>query len=162
MRARRTRRSIRSGSMTCARTFTALAIMENRGRKSQKEFRVAAPATWCGKIRFEKVCSLPETSMRDLAIHGDDLIVATHGRSFWILDDITPLRQMNAEIAKENVHLFTPQEAIRFRWNRNPDTPLPPEFPAGKNPPDGAIIDYYLASAAKGPVTLDIVTSEGV
>jgi hypothetical protein len=105
--------------------------------------------------------NLPHTSMRDLAIHGDDLIVATHGRSFWILDDITPLRQMNAEIAKENVHLFTPQEAIRFRWNRNPDTPLPPEFPAGKNPPDGAIIDYYLASAPKGPITLDIVTPEG-
>jgi photosystem II stability/assembly factor-like uncharacterized protein len=106
--------------------------------------------------------NLPHTSMRDLVIHGDDLIVATHGRSFWILDDVTPLRQMNAEIAKESVHLFAPQEAIRFRWNRNPDTPLPPEVPAGKNPPDGAIIDYYLASAAKGPVTLDIVTSEGV
>ncbi len=94
--------------------------------------------------------------MRDLAIHGDDLIVATHGRSFWILDDVTPLRQLNADIAKESVHLFAPQEATRFRWNRNPDTPLPPEFPAGKNPPDGAIIDYYLASPAKEPVTLEI------
>ncbi len=94
--------------------------------------------------------------MRDLAIHGDDLIVATHGRSFWILDDITPLRQLNADIAKESAHLFAPQEAIRFRWNRNPDTPLPPEFPAGKNPPDGAIIDYYLADSPKGLVTLEI------
>jgi hypothetical protein len=94
--------------------------------------------------------------MRDLAIHGDDLIVATHGRSFWILDDVTPLRQMNADIAKESVHLFAPQEAIRFRWNRNPDTPLPPEVPAGKNPPDGAVIDYYLASEASGPVTLEM------
>ncbi len=100
--------------------------------------------------------NLPHTSMRDLAIHGDDLIVATHGRSFWILDDVTPLRQLNADIAKESVHLFVPQEATRFRWNRNPDTPLPPEFPAGKNPPDGAIIDYYLASPAKEPVTLEI------
>jgi photosystem II stability/assembly factor-like uncharacterized protein len=100
--------------------------------------------------------NLPHTSMRDLAIHGDDLIVATHGRSFWILDDVTPLRQMNADIAKETAHLFAPQEAIRFRWNRNPDTPLPPEVPAGKNPPDGAIIDYYLASQANGPVTLEI------
>ena len=106
--------------------------------------------------------NLPHTSMRDLAIHGDDLIVATHGRSFWILDDITPLRQLNADIAKESVHLFAPQEAIRVRWNRNPDTPLPPEVPAGKNPPDGAIIDYYLASPANGPVTLDIVTTGGV
>ena len=100
--------------------------------------------------------NLPHTSMRDLAIHGDDLIVATHGRSFWILDDVTPLRQLNADIAKENVHLFAPQEAIRFRWNRNPDTPLPPEFPAGKNPPDGAIIDYYLAENAKGAANLEI------
>jgi photosystem II stability/assembly factor-like uncharacterized protein len=100
--------------------------------------------------------NLPHTSMRDLAIHGDDLIVGTHGRSFWILDDVTPLRQMNADIAKESAHLFAPQEATRFRWNRNPDTPLPPEFPAGKNPPDGAIIDYYLASGASGPVTLEI------
>ncbi len=66
-------------------------------------------------------------------------------------------RTVNADIAKESAHLFAPQEAIRFRWNRNPDTPLPPEFPAGKNPPDGAIIDYYLASGANGPVTLEIL-----
>src|SRR5437867_1326359 len=104
--------------------------------------------------------NLPHTSMRDLAIHGDDLIVATHGRSFWILDDITPLRQLNADVAKESVHLFTPQEAFRVRWNRNPDTPLPPEFPAGKNPPDGAILDYYLAAAAKDPLTLEIFDSQ--
>ncbi len=104
--------------------------------------------------------NLPHTSMRDLAVHGDDLIVATHGRSFWILDDITPLRQMNEEVAKEGVHLFAPQTAIRFRWNRNPDTPLPPEFPAGKNPPDGAIVDYYLASASTIPVTLEILDEQ--
>jgi photosystem II stability/assembly factor-like uncharacterized protein len=100
--------------------------------------------------------NLPHTSMRDLAIHGDDLIAGTHGRSFWILDDITPLRQLHAEIANAQVTLFTPQEAIRFRWNRNPDTPLPPEVPAGKNPPDGAIVDYYLAAASSKPVTLEI------
>jgi hypothetical protein len=105
--------------------------------------------------------NLPHTSMRDLAIHGDDLIVATHGRSFWILDDITPLRQLNEQIAKSPAFLFQPQEALRWRWNRNPDTPLPPETPAGKNPPDGAVIDYYLASAANGPVTLEIVDSTG-
>jgi len=104
--------------------------------------------------------NLPHTSMRDLNIHGDDLIVATHGRSFWILDDFTPLRQLNDEVAKSAAHLFAPQKAIRFRWNRNPDTPLPPEFPAGKNPPDGAIIDYYLASVAKDPVTLEIFDSQ--
>jgi photosystem II stability/assembly factor-like uncharacterized protein len=105
--------------------------------------------------------NLPHTSMRDLAIHGDDLIVATHGRSFWILDDIAPLRQLTAEVAQAPAYLFTPQEALRWRWNRNPDTPLPPELPAGQNPPDGAIIDYYLSSAAAAPVTLDIFTGDG-
>ena len=105
--------------------------------------------------------NLPHTSMRDLTIHGDDLIVATHGRSFWILDDVTPLRQMSEEVAKSNTHLFAPQSAIRWRWNRNPDTPLPPEEPAGQNPPDGAIIDYYLASAAQGAVTLEIRDEQG-
>ena len=90
--------------------------------------------------------NLPHTSMRDLAIHGDDLVVGTHGRSFWILDDITPLRQISDEVAKAPVYLFAPQEAVRWRWNRNPDTPLPPEEPAGKNPPDGAIIDYFLGT----------------
>jgi len=104
--------------------------------------------------------NLPHTSMRDLAIHGDDLIVATHGRSFWILDDITMLRQLSVEIARESALLFTPQTAIRFRWNRNPDTPLPPEFPGGKNPPDGAIIDYYLRSASSNPVTLEVLDEQ--
>jgi photosystem II stability/assembly factor-like uncharacterized protein len=105
--------------------------------------------------------NLPHTSMRDLTIHGDDLIVGTHGRSFWILDDITPLRQMSDAVARSAVFLFVPQEALRWRWNRNPDTPLPPEVPAGKNPPDGAILDYYFAAAAKGPVTLEILGDQG-
>jgi photosystem II stability/assembly factor-like uncharacterized protein len=104
--------------------------------------------------------NLPHTSMRDLTIHGDDLIVGTHGRSFWILDDITPLRQLSAEVAKSGVNLFAPQGAIRFRWNRNTDTPLTPEVPAGKNPPDGAIIDYYLAAGSAKPVTLEILDAE--
>jgi photosystem II stability/assembly factor-like uncharacterized protein len=104
--------------------------------------------------------NLPHTSMRDLTIHGDDLIVGTHGRSFWILDDITPLRQLNGEMAKVPATLFAPQEAIRFRWNRNTDTPLPPEVPAGKNPPDGAILDYYLAGTPSKPVTLEILDAE--
>jgi photosystem II stability/assembly factor-like uncharacterized protein len=105
--------------------------------------------------------NLPHTSMRDLTIHGDDLIVGTHGRSFWILDDVTPLRQLSDELAKSVIYLFAPQQAIRFRWNRNPDTPLPPEIPGGKNPPDGAIIDYYLATSATTPVTLDILDPTG-
>jgi len=105
--------------------------------------------------------NLPHTSMRDLTLHGDDLIVATHGRSFWILDDITLLRQLNEEVAKTSAYLFAPQEALRARWNKNPDTPLPPEEPAGKNPPDGAIIDYFLAGDAAGPVTLEILDTDG-
>lgn len=105
--------------------------------------------------------NLPHTSMRDLTIHGDDLIVGTHGRSFWILDDITPLRQLSDEVSKSSVHFFVPQEALRWRWDRNPDTPLPPEVPAGTNPPDGAIIDYYLAAIAQAPVTLEIFDDKG-
>jgi photosystem II stability/assembly factor-like uncharacterized protein len=105
--------------------------------------------------------NLPHTSMRDLTIHGDDLIVGTHGRSFWILDDITPLRQLSAEVARHDVHLYAPQVATRFRWNRNTDTPLPPEVPAGKNPPDGAIIDYYLRNSSSEPVTLEILDARG-
>lgn len=104
--------------------------------------------------------NLPHTSMRDLVVHGDDLVVATHGRSFWILDDITPLRQLTAEVAKAGVRLFAPQQAIRFRWNRNPDTPLPPEFPAGKNPPDGAILDYFLPGDSARPVELEIFDAQ--
>jgi photosystem II stability/assembly factor-like uncharacterized protein len=104
--------------------------------------------------------NLPHTSMRDLAIHGDDLIVATHGRSFWILDDVAPLRQMSADVMQAAVTLYQPEEAIRFRWNRNTDTPLPPDTPAGKNPPDGAILDYYLSAASSEPVTLEILDSD--
>lgn len=105
--------------------------------------------------------NLPHTSMRDLVIHGDDLVVGTHGRSFWILDNLTPLRQMTDEVAKAEVFLFKPQTAVRVRWNRNTDTPLPPDEPAGKNPPDGAIVDYYLRDSASGVTTLEILDSEG-
>jgi hypothetical protein len=89
------------------------------------------------------------------------LVVGAHGRSFWILDDITPLRQLKAEVAGAQAYLYAPQTAMRVKWNRNPDTPLPPEVPAGKNPPDGAIIDYFLAKDAAGPVTLEILDSNG-
>lgn len=105
--------------------------------------------------------NLPHTSMRDLTIHGDDLVVGTHGRSFWILDDITPLRQLSKEIASSSAHLYQPQLAYRVRWNRNTDTPLPPEVPAGQNPPDGAIINYYLDSDAAEDVQLEILDDAG-
>ncbi|MBV9437561.1 MAG: glycoside hydrolase [Acidobacteria bacterium] len=91
--------------------------------------------------------NLPATSMRDLVVHEDDLVVGTHGRSFWILDDITPLRQMQGA-SQSGDRLFKPAVAYRYHRNTWTDTPLPPEEPAGKNPPDGAIIDYFLNSDA--------------
>ena len=105
--------------------------------------------------------NLPHTAMRDLWIHDNDLIVATHGRSFWILDDISPLRQVTASLATSEAHLFTPAPAYRAQRNTNTDTPLPPDEPAGANPPDGAIIDYYLPRAASGPLTLEILDARG-
>ena len=103
--------------------------------------------------------NLPATSVRDLIIKGDDLVVATHGRGFWILDNITPLRQFNAN-ERDNL-LFKPQTALRVRANLNTDTPLPPNEPAGENPPDGAMIDYFLSKDATGPVTIEIKDSKG-
>jgi photosystem II stability/assembly factor-like uncharacterized protein len=105
--------------------------------------------------------NMPATSIRDLVIHGDDVVVGTHGRSFWILDDITPLRQLTPEIAAADAHLFKPQVATRVRWNVNTDTPPPPDEPTAKNPPDGAIIHYSLKAPAAGPVTLEILDGAG-
>lgn len=105
--------------------------------------------------------NLPVTSIRDLVIHEDDLVVATHGRSFWVLDDLTPLRQMKASIQGQPFHLFEPALANRMRRNQNTDTPLPPEEPAGKNPPDGAILDFYLKDTSSSPVLLEILDGSG-
>src|SRR5580700_6241492 len=105
--------------------------------------------------------NLPQTSMRDLWIHDDDLIVATHGRAFWILDDITPLREATSSLAATDAHLFTPGPAYRVRRSTYTDTPLPPDEPTAANPPDGAIIDYYLAHASSAPVTLEILDAQG-
>jgi photosystem II stability/assembly factor-like uncharacterized protein len=99
--------------------------------------------------------NMPATSIRDLVVHDDDLVVGTHGRGFWILDDITPLRQLDDAMASSQAFLFAPATAYRYQRNLNTDTPLPPEEPVGKNPPDGAIIDYYLKRDA-GAVTLEI------
>ena len=105
--------------------------------------------------------NLPHTSMRDLAIHGEDLIVATHGRSFWVLDDISPLRQFTANLASGEAALLNPAPAVRVRRSTATDTPIQPDEPAGRNPPDGAVIDYYLAHDAKHPVTIEILDSSG-
>ncbi len=101
------------------------------------------------------------TSIRDLIVKGDDLCVGTHGRGFWILDNITPLRQLQDSITKSAAFLFKPQTAWRVRWNTNTDTPLPPDVAAGENPPDGAMIDYYIGTSTAGPVTLEIKDVRG-
>jgi photosystem II stability/assembly factor-like uncharacterized protein len=104
--------------------------------------------------------NMPGTSMRDLVIKHDDLVVGTHGRSFWILDNINPLRHL----AKTNAvatTLYQTATTYRVRWNLNTDTPLPQEEVAGQNPPDGAIIDYYLKDKAKALVRLDIIDAAG-
>jgi photosystem II stability/assembly factor-like uncharacterized protein len=105
--------------------------------------------------------NLPHTSMRDLWIHDNDLIVATHGRAFWILDDITPLRQVAESTAKSDAFLFKPGPAYRVRRSTYTDTPIPPDEPTGQNPPDGAVINYYLGRPASGAVTLEILDSTG-
>jgi len=106
--------------------------------------------------------NLPVTPVRDLVVKGDDLVIATHGRSFWILDDISPLRDLNYAAVSAGAYLFRPAAAIRIRKNEGHDTPLQPETPAGKNPPAGAIIDYSLQSVPSGEVTLEIIDSTGV
>ena len=103
--------------------------------------------------------NLPATSIRDLIVKGDDLAIATHGRGFWILDDLSPLRQVSDGLLREGAHLFRPQTATRVRWNLNTDTPLPPDEPAGENPPDGAILHYWLGAPAE--VTVEILDASG-
>ena len=103
--------------------------------------------------------NMPATSMRDLIVKDDDLAVATHGRGFWILDNITPLRQLQPN--NDATLLFKPQTALRVRWSSNPDTPLPPDEPVGENPPEGAMIDYSLGKEITGPVTLEIRDDKG-
>jgi photosystem II stability/assembly factor-like uncharacterized protein len=105
--------------------------------------------------------NLPHTSMRDLLIHDNDLVVATHGRSFWVLDDISPLRQVAEIKSTAEPVLFKPGMAYRVRRSTYSDTPLPVDEPAGENPPDGAVIDYSLPDSATGAVSLEILDAAG-
>jgi photosystem II stability/assembly factor-like uncharacterized protein len=106
--------------------------------------------------------NMAPSSVRDLIVKDDDLVAATHGRGFWILDDITPLRQIDASTAAASgAVLFKPEPATRVRYSMNTDTPLPPDEPGGENPPDGAIIDFLLKSDASGPVTLEVLDGTG-
>jgi len=109
--------------------------------------------------------NLPATAVRDLAIHGADLVAGTHGRSFWVLDDISPLRQLEAgataATAGAPARLFRPAAAWRVRRDLNTDTPLPPDEPAGKNPPDGAVIDYLLGAGRSAAGAADASPAAG-
>jgi photosystem II stability/assembly factor-like uncharacterized protein len=102
--------------------------------------------------------NLPVTAVHDLVIHGDDLVIATHGRSFWILDDITPLRQTSAALKAGASWLYQPGAAVRVDNDSFLGSPLPPEEPTAENPPNGAVIDYYLKNDA-GQVKLEIFDS---
>ena len=101
--------------------------------------------------------NLPMVPVHDLVVRGDDLVVATHGRSFWILDDLTPLRQISAQSAQQQAILYAPETAYHLYYPDQVDA----RPPAGANPPAGVLIDYYLNAAPKGEITLDILDSRG-
>jgi hypothetical protein len=111
---------------------------------------------WLGLQR-----NLPVTSIRDLAIHDNYLIVATHGRAFWVLDDIAPLRQLGEKVASSEMWLYRPSRALRMTSANFTGTPLPPEEPQAQNPPRGAYIDYYLRNDTNAEVALDILDAQG-
>ena len=105
--------------------------------------------------------NLPATSNRDLAFKDNDLIVATHGRGFWVLDDISALRQMGPEVTASDAFLFKPSDAIILPPGTDDGTPTQKDEPWAENPPVGAIVDYYIRSAANGPITLEILNAAG-
>ncbi len=106
--------------------------------------------------------NLPATPVTDLQVHGNDLVISTFGRSLWILDDVSPLREITPEISAADAHLLPPATAMRVRWDTYQDTPYPIETPAGENPPDGAAIDYFLKNAANYAVTLTVRDEKGM
>jgi photosystem II stability/assembly factor-like uncharacterized protein len=105
--------------------------------------------------------NLPVTSVRDLVVHENDLAVATFGRSFWILDDVTPLRQMDSHVAAAETWLFRPQTAIRMRPGSDQGTPVPMDEWLAANPPEGAALDYFLKDKPSTPIQMEIFDSEG-
>jgi photosystem II stability/assembly factor-like uncharacterized protein len=106
--------------------------------------------------------NLPSTVVSDMTVKGSDVVISTYGRGFWILDDVTPLRQLRSAMAVGGTaFLFKPDSVVRARWDNTQDTPVPPEMVVGENPPEGAILDYYLPSNASGPITLTISDAAG-
>ena len=105
--------------------------------------------------------NFPTTTVRDMLVHDNDLVVCTEGRGVWVLDDIEPLRESTPALDPMEAHLFHPEDAVRVRADENKDTPWPPETPLGQNPPTGVIIDYWLRNAAKDSVSLTIRDFKG-
>lgn len=105
--------------------------------------------------------NLPPVPITDLQVHGNDLVISTFGRSLWILDDLTPLREMSPQVAAADAHLFPPSAAVRVRWDTYEDTPYPRETPAGQNPPEGSILDYFLNKPASGELKLRVLDESG-
>jgi hypothetical protein len=105
--------------------------------------------------------NLPTTVVSDITVHDSDLVISTYGRGFWILDNMSPLRQAGAALASTTPFVFKPEPASRIRWDNTQDTPVPPEMVVGENPLEGAVLDYYLPSAASGAVTLTIADASG-
>ncbi len=111
--------------------------------------------------------NMPATSVRDIQVKDDDtclcsdLVAGTHGRGFWVLDNVTPLRQLAEAQATADVFLFKPATAVRVRFGMNHATEWTPELPHGENPPPGGLIDYYLARDVAGPITMDILDARG-
>jgi hypothetical protein len=105
--------------------------------------------------------NMPVTSMRDFEIYGNDLIVATHGRGFWIIDDISSLRQLSDAVRAGDAYLFKPSDAINFVEGTDNGTPLQKDEPQAENPPSGVLIDYYLKTGPTTPVTIEIVDANG-
>jgi hypothetical protein len=105
--------------------------------------------------------NLPATSMRDFQVYGNDLIVGTHGRGFWVIDDISPLRQITDAVARSDAHLFKPADAINVMQGDDNGTPTQKDEPQAQNPTNGASIDYYLRTAATGPITMEILDAGG-
>jgi photosystem II stability/assembly factor-like uncharacterized protein len=105
--------------------------------------------------------NLPVVSVRDLVVHEDDLVIATFGRSFWVLDNATPLRQMDAHVSAADVWLFRPGTVYRVRPGSDQGTPVPEDEPMVENPPNGAMLDYYLKEKAVGPIQLEVFDGDG-
>ena len=101
--------------------------------------------------------NLPAVPVHDLIVHGDDLVVATHGRSFWVLDDLAPLRQASAQVAAQEVALYAPAPALRLHW---PDS-FDKRMPAGENPPAGALLDYWLKQKPQGELIIEVAGADG-